>query len=168
MWRMVSVVGVACVACGSSSDPAPAAAPVREVAPPQNAAPAPAPAVVRNKVDMSTAWSDVAAVGDCWYFSGPAGRDTRLAGPITLARDGDKVTATIGGATFTGTYRDSELDLARDASHHFDDAWTTHERIHGAFRSGKITAHYHYEECEQGTHCPNHCTIEATLELAAI
>ena len=124
--------------------------------------------MVRNRVDMRTGWSDVATVGDCWYFSGPTGRDTRLAGPITLARDGDKVTATIGGATFTGTYRDSELDLARDATHHFDDLWTTHERIHGAFKSGKITAHYHYEECEQGTHCPNHCTIEATLELAAI
>ena len=162
------MVLVGCVACGTSSDPAPAAAPAREVALPQNAAPPPAPAVVRNRVDMRTGWSDVATVGDCWYFSGPTGRDTRLAGPITLARDGDKVTATIGGATFTGTYRDSELDLARDASHHFDDLWTTHERIHGAFKSGKITAHYHYEECEQGTHCPNHCTIEATLELAAI
>ena len=165
MWRLVLV---GCVACGTSSDPTPAAAPAHEVALPQNAAPAPVPAVVRNRVDMRTGWSDVATVGDCWYFSGPTGRDTRLAGPITLARDGDKVTATIGGATFTGTYRDSELDLARDATHHFADLWTTHERIHGAFKSGKITAHYHYEECEQGTHCPNHCTIEATLELAAI
>jgi hypothetical protein len=163
MWRLALVV---CAACGSGEEPAPASEP----APPQHAAPAPVPAaaVVRNKVDMRTGWSDVATVGDCWYFSGPTGRDTRLAGPITLARDGDKVTATIGGATFIGTYRDSELDLARDATHHFDDAWTTHERIHGAFKSGKITAHYHYEECEQGTHCPNHCTIEATLELAAI
>lgn len=163
------MVWVACVACGTSSDPVPTAEPAREVAPPQPAPPpAPVPAVVRNRVDMRTGWSDVATVGDCWYFSGPNGRDTRLAGPITLARDGDKVTATIGGATFTGTYRDSELDLARDATHHFDDLWTTHERIHGAFKSGKITAHYHYEECEQGTPCPNHCTIEATLELAAI
>jgi hypothetical protein len=165
MWRLALVV---CAACGSGDEPAPAIQPVRELAPPQPVAPAPAAAVVRNKVDMRTGWNDVATVGDCWYFSGPTGRDTRLAGPITLARDGDKVTATIGGATFTGTYRDSELDLARDATHHFDDVWTTHERIHGAFKSGKITAHYHYEECEQGTHCPNHCTIEATLELAAI
>lgn len=165
MSRLVWVVGVVCAACGSSGDPAPAPEPVREPAPPSLA---PAAAVVRNKVDMRTGWSDVATVGDCWYFSGPTGRETRLAGPITLARDGDKVTATLGGATFTGTYRDSELDLARDATHRFDDLWTTHERIHGAFKSGKITAHYHYEECEQGTHCPNHCTIEATLELAAI
>lgn len=117
---------------------------------------------------MQASWRDVAAFSDCWYFSGPNGRDTRLAGPITLARDGDRVTATLGGATFTGTYRDRELDLARDATHRADDVWTTHERIRGAFEAGKISAHYHYEECERGTHCPNHCTIEATLELAAI
>jgi hypothetical protein len=166
MWRMVLVAGVA---CGQASDPAPAPAPVAAPTPSSPApAPARAPASVRNRVDMHTGWRDVATVGDCWYFSGPDGRDTKLAGPITLARDGDKVTATIGGATFTGTYRDSELDLARDATHRFDDVWTTHERIHGNFKAGKITARYHYEECEQGTPCPNHCTIEATLELAAI
>jgi len=164
MWRLALV---ACAAC-SQADPPPPPAPT--VAPPEIVAPAPppVPAVVKNRVDMRTAWTEVAASDGCWYFSGPNGRDTRLSGPITLARDGDKVTATIGGATFVGTYRDSELDLARDATHRFDDLWTTHERIHGSFRSGKITGHYHYEECEQGTRCPNHCTIEATLELSAI
>ena len=162
MWRLAFVM---VVACGQGDDPAPPAfAPAPVVAAPS---PPPIP-VVRNKVDMRTAWADVAASAGCWYFSGPNGRDTRLSGPITLVRDGDKVSATIGGATFTGTYRDSELDLARDATHRFDDVWTTHERIHGAFKSGKITGHYHYEECEHGTRCPNHCTIEATLELSAI
>lgn len=162
MWRLAFAMVVAC-GQGDAPEPPPALPPPPVVAAP----PPPAPAVVRNKVDLRTAWTDVAASAGCWYFSGPNGRETRLAGPITLVRDGDKVTATIGGATFTGTYRDSELDLARDATHRFDDLWTTHERIHGAFESGKITGHYHYEECEQGTRCPNHCTIEATLELSA-
>jgi len=164
MWRLALAVCVAgCQADAPAPSPAPAPAP--EVPAP---APPPVPAVVKNRVDMRTAWTEVAVSDGCWYFSGPNGRDTRLAGPITLARDGEKVTATIGGATFKGTYRDSELDLARDATHRFDDLWTTHDRIHGAFKSGKITGHYHYEECEQGTRCPNHCTIEATLELSAI
>jgi len=114
---------------------------------------------------MHAGWSSIHADAECWYFSGPDGRDTKLAGDISFKREGERVTATIGGATFTGTYRDNVLDLERTSQHQADGTWTVHEKIVGDYVGGRVTARYHYDECLVGTHCPNHCTIEATLSF---
>jgi hypothetical protein len=112
---------------------------------------------------MHAGWSAIRADDTCWYFSGPNGRDTKLAGDIAFKRDGDQVTATLGGATFTGTYRDNVLQLARTSQHQADGTWTVNEKIEGDYVGGKMIARYHYDECLVGTRCPNQCTIEATL-----
>lgn len=112
---------------------------------------------------MHTEWTKIRSESSCWYFSGPSGRDDRLSGDISFHRDGDQVTATIGGATFTGTYRDNVLELARKSRHSADGTWNVNETIIGDYIGGKMIARYHYDECLVGTQCPNHCKIEATL-----
>jgi hypothetical protein len=104
---------------------------------------------------------------NCWYFSGPTGRDTKLAGDVVFDRDGPQVTMTFGGATFRGTYRDSVLDLERASTHVFDGRWTTKEHIHGDYVGGKVLARYHYEECHVGEPCPNECRIDGALVFGA-
>ena len=115
---------------------------------------------------MHATWSKIVTVEDCWYFSGPSGRDTKLTGDAEVTRDGDRITLTLGGATFTGTYVGTELSLARKTVHDFSDPWTVQETIKGPYREGAIDAKYRYTECEHGTACPNHCTITAELRIA--
>ena len=120
---------------------------------------------------MHTTWSNVLTPRDtCFYFSGPRGRDTQLVGDAVLERDGDKVTMTWGNVAFTGTYRDSVLELQRRSTHQYSGQWTTTEVIKGEYRAetGTVTAKYHYEECEQHKPCPGPCHIEADLDLGAI
>ena len=157
------------VGCGSpSEEPVPAPAPVPREAP---LPPPPPTETPRAHGTMHATWAKIVTVGDCWYFSGPNGRDTKLVGDAQLTRDGDQVTMTLGGATFTGTFAASggnagELQLGRTTLHDFDDPWTVTEKIHGPYREGAIIAKYRYVECERGTACPNHCTIDAELTLS--
>jgi hypothetical protein len=168
MWRIAVVL----VACSSSSEaPAPAPAPVRDEEAPPPPPPPPMKETPRATGTMHATWGVVTTVGACWYFSGPTGRDTKLVGDAQLTRDGDKVTMVFGGATFTGTFAPAagggnELRLGRTTVHDFDDPWTVTEQIHGPYREGAIIARYRYEECERGTHCPNHCTIDGELTLS--
>jgi len=117
---------------------------------------------------MHSTWTGVRVTQEsCWYFSGPNGRDTKLSGDVVFSRDGEHVTMTWGNATFSGTYRDNVLDLERTTKHQFEGTWTTKERFHGDYVGGKVTAHYHYEECAAGEACPNECRIEGELGLSA-
>jgi hypothetical protein len=149
------------VACGNDppAPPPPAQAPVIAPAPssPPDAPPPPSHA------RMHATWTHIRAEEGCWYFSGPGGRDNKLEGDIAFKRDGDQVTATIGGAVFTGTYRDNVLVLERKSRHTADGTWNVDEKITGDYVGGKMVARYHYEECLVGTRCPNHCAIAATL-----
>ena len=115
---------------------------------------------------MHASWGTVQTDDSCWYFSGPAGRDTHLAGDVTFDRDGANVTMTFGGVTFKGTYRDSVLELERQAGYVFDGRWKTRETIKGDYLAGKVVARYHYEECLVGTKCDDRCWIDATLLFA--
>jgi hypothetical protein len=121
---------------------------------------------------MHATWSNVNTTREsCFYFSGPRGRDNQLVGDAVLERDGDKVTMRWGNATFTGTYRDTVLDLQRKSTHSFGDQWTTTEKIHAEYHAqdegGKLVGTYVYEECEQHQRCPGDCRIEADLDLGA-
>jgi len=163
MWRVALVV---VMACGQRADPphdAPRRIPTIQIPDP------PAKAVPEaNTRRMHSTWTGVRVTQEsCWYFSGPNGRDTKLSGDVVFARDGEHVTMTWGNATFSGTYRDNVLDLERTTKHQFEGTWTTKERFHGDYVGGKVTAHYHYEECEAGAACPNECRIEGELGLSA-
>jgi hypothetical protein len=158
-------LAIAFVACSSpSEEPAPAPAPLPHETPPPP--PPPVKETPRATGTMHATWAKTVTVGDCWYFSGPNGRDTKLVGDAQLTRDGDKITMVLGGATFAGEFTNGELRLGRTTLHDFDDSWTVTEKIHGPYREGAIIAKYRYEECERGTTCPNHCTIDGELTLS--
>ena len=158
MWRFAWVL----VACGDPS----VVAPAHHQPPTPALVPLPPPPVPSAHAKMHTSWGAVRTDDRCWYFSGPAGRDTHLAGEVMFDRDGANVTMTFGGVTFTGTYRDNVLDLERNASYVFDGRWMTRETIKGDYLAGKVVARYHYEECLVGTACDDHCAIDATLLFA--
>ncbi len=136
--------------------------------PPPPAAIAKPPAVPApsTHATMHSTWGAVKTDASCWYFSGPAGATTRLAGDAVFDRDGANVTMTFGGATFKGTYRDSVLELERKAGYVYQGRWTTRETIKGAYLAGKIVAHYRYEECQLGVTCDDRCWVDANLLLA--
>ena len=115
---------------------------------------------------MKATWSKIVTVDDCWYFSGPDGRDTKLAGEVEITRDGEALTLAFGRAKFTGTIKNGELVLGRKTSGDFGDTWSIVETIRGKYLEGAVRAHYTYAECEAGTHCPNKCTLTAELVLA--
>jgi hypothetical protein len=174
--RWLWVVLVACDS-GSAAPPAPPPAPPEPAAPaaPAPAAPAtqtggggaPAPAPVpTQRGNMHSHWSHIVTVDDCWYFSGPEGRDNRLAGDVELERSGDKIHMQWGNASFDGTFKAGELDLERTTTHEFGDPWSATEHIHGKYIEGAIHAKYTYKECERGTACPNKCSIDAELDLS--
>jgi hypothetical protein len=161
MWRVVIAVLIGC-SDHTSVEQAPVAPPApAPVAPPKPVAP-----VTPSHARMHATWTEIRSSGGCWYFSGPAGRDARLWGDAVFDRDGERVTMNFGGAVFAGTYRDRVLELDRTSTHVFDKTWTVTETIRGEYLAGTVTAHYHYEECERGTRCPNECTIEATLAFS--
>ena len=100
---------------------------------------------------------------NCFYFSGPDGRDDQLTGPVHVERNGDDVTLSIGTAIFTGTYQAGELYAERHSNHDFYGAWTVTETIHGRYLEGIMRARYHYAECSRTEPCPGHCTLDANL-----
>jgi hypothetical protein len=177
MWRVVLLV----MACGHRSDP-PADAMLRrepprppdhwspggDPSPPVPPPPPPSHPQPGNTRRMHTAWGHVNLTQDtCWYFSGPTGRDTKLAGDVVFERNGETVKMTWGAAIFTGTYRDNVLALERKGEHQFDGRWTTKETFTGDYLGGKVIGKYHYEECHVGEHCPNECRIDGELVLSA-
>lgn len=108
-------------------------------------------------------WSSIGTQPDCFYFSGPDGRDDHLVGDVTVDRNGSDVRLRIGDEIFTGTFRDNELAVERHSAHDFDGPWNVTETIRGRYREGLMRARYHYEECEIGQTCPGRCTIDAKL-----
>lgn len=122
---------------------------------------APKPAPKRLKV----AWSKVKATPGCFFFSGPDGRDIQLTGMAMLSQSGTEVTLTFAKATFRGSLTDGGFEVTRRGAHDFDGPWTVEENIRGGFAGTGVVARYRYTECQQGTKCPNTCTIEAELAL---
>jgi hypothetical protein len=110
-------------------------------------------------------WSHVSETNGCWFFSGPDGRDSRLAGEVGVEITGDVARVWFANAVFEGSLRDGQLDVGRVSTHDFESTWTVTERIHGSFQDGELAATYDYSECEAGTQCPNRCTIIGELDL---
>ncbi|HET9626864.1 MAG TPA: hypothetical protein VFP84_36140 [Kofleriaceae bacterium] len=131
---------------------------------PADAAPA-APA--HRTATMTPVWRHVTSSDNCFFFSGPDGRDDPLTSPAVVERDGEAVAITIGRATFTGTFRAGELFARRTSHHESLGAWTVTETLHGHYRDGLMTADYHYAECGPGPQgpCPARCTIDGKLAL---
>lgn len=168
----VVTLGLA-IGCGSS-DPSPEVnhhlpTPAERAAAPKSSAermftePAPAPTPAERQATLTAAWSRIQTEPGCFYFSGPDGRDDRLAGPVRVERNGEDVTLTIGKAIFTGSYKAGELYAERHSSHDFYGPWTVTETLHGRYLEGIMRARYHYAECAPDQPCPGHCTIDATV-----
>ncbi len=152
------------VACSSSEDRTEApAAPVRAPV----VAEAPAPAV---RPPVTVHWSSVVRTDNCWFFSGPEGRDDQLVGDVrveTVEREGERIRVRIGTAIFEGTYGHGELILGRSSEHDFSGAWSATEVIRGQLNGSRLEAKYRYEECELATkHCPGRCTITGDLAFS--
>lgn len=178
----VLCLGLALTACSSKRDDKPAPAPA-VVTPPADAAISsstrpeaytesnvlperrPRQAEAPDAFACNTSWIDVKAKDGCWFFSGPSGRDTKLAGRARLTVDGDYVKLYWNGATFEGSVQAAgELSLARRATHHFGGAWTVDETIVGTLVGTSLSGQYHYEECSR-TKCPSECTIDAHVQI---
>ncbi len=114
-------------------------------------------------------WSNVEAVDNCFFFSGPDGRDDRLVGEVrveTVELEGSALRIRIGETVFEGTYVSGTIDLVRDSTHEFDGTWKTHETLRGRQIEGELRATYRYEECELATgECPGRCTITADVTI---
>jgi hypothetical protein len=109
-------------------------------------------------------WGKVTDVPACFYFSGPNGRDDKLAGETTVERNGHDVTLHIGSAAFVGTVNGPDVALKRATTHEFEGKWQVLETIRGTHHEGVLRAHYHYLECGHGD-CPGHCTLDADLTI---
>jgi hypothetical protein len=160
-WRAVVLIAAACGACGDDAEPARREEPVIPVqlTPPRIIA----PMIARREAR----WENVEAA-NCVFFSGPNGRDTRLAGPVQIVREPtDEVELRFvdANATFTGAFRRGELTLERRTDYNnYGDAWKTTETIRGQLAGGVMRTRYHYEECKVGDPpCPGTCIIDADL-----
>jgi hypothetical protein len=158
----VAFATVALLACSSGED-VPAPAPV--TAP---AVPAPLPPrepAVRPPVTVH--WANVVRTDDCFFFSGPEGRDDQLVGDVkveTVEREGERIQVRIGTASFDGTYARGELVLSRTSQHDFNGPWSATETIRGRQTGNRLEARYAYTECELATKaCPGRCTISGDL-----
>jgi hypothetical protein len=116
--------------------------------------------------DWATTWSAVSSPSGCFFFSGPAGRDTPLTGPAQLTFDGEYAKLVWGGATFEGSVHAGAFSLARHAQHTYGGEWTVTETLVGTMRDHTAVAKYHYQECSTAE-CPGRCTIDADLALLA-
>lgn len=113
-------------------------------------------------------WTAVHAVDGCWYFSGPQGRDTPLAGDAQVVIADTYMRITWGKATFEGTLSGEVFTVTRRATHTFGGAWTVEEAITGRLRQHELVATYAYQECEHGKACPGNCAITANLTLGRV
>lgn len=122
---------------------------------------------------LTVHWDSVVAATDCFFFSGPEGRDDHLVGAVELdnaqaerGSEGDQISLRIGGATFAGTFRDLELHVTRHGVHQFHGDWSVDEQIDGRVRDGEFSGSYTYQECElaHGA-CPGRCTIAGRLRF---
>jgi len=146
-----------------ASPNAPASSNAPDVPAPAPASPEATPTPEAPYATLTAQWSRLRTQPNCFYFSGPEGRDNRLVGPVTVERAGTAVTLHIGGATFTGTYERGELALTRRSRHDHGGAWTVVETIRGRYLEHIMRARYHYEECPVGGPCPSRCTLHADL-----
>jgi hypothetical protein len=116
---------------------------------------------------LEIAWSNI-TLGEpgCFYFSGPEGRDDKLAGTALVERNSGGITITVGKAVFRGAVDGSVITLTRQSTHDHDGPWLVKESIKGTLVEGGIRARYHYEECELAANeCPGPCTVDADLAL---
>ncbi len=116
-------------------------------------------------------WTKVDATRDCFFFSGPDGRDDKLVGEVHVeaidrGAEGARVSLRIGTALFNGSYIDGQLSVSRSSQHDFGGPWAVTEHVNGTLRDGRIHASYSYQECDRRTHaCPGRCKINRTLEF---
>jgi hypothetical protein len=117
-----------------------------------------------NTTTFKVAWEDVVTTNGCFFFSGPNGRDDQLVGTAVFQRNGSELKVTINNVVFRGTLRDDGFSVSRKSRHDYGGPWEVDETITGPRPvEGSIRATYRYTECEQGTKCPNICTIKGTI-----
>lgn len=114
-------------------------------------------------------WSNVQTPDDCFFFSGPEGRDDQLVGEVrveTVELEGSALRLRIGTTLFEGTFVNGAIDVARDHRYQFDGAWKTRETLRGRLVDDELRATYRYEECELATgDCPGRCTITGDVTI---
>ena len=165
----VLVLAALVAACGRTETTPPAgAAPIASgsasavEAPPAAAPPPP------SEFRFTAAWSKVVASQNCFFFSGPDGRDDKLVGTIIVRRDEpDRIELRFGDAVFTGTATNGELNAVRESTHDSEGTWRVRETLKGRIRAEReMHAKYRYEECQVGAPCPGQCRIDAELTFA--
>ncbi|CAN5837935.1 hypothetical protein BH11MYX3_BH11MYX3_47280 [soil metagenome] len=158
--RRLACTALVLLGCSNNEDhtEVPAPAPAPEIA---------APPSPRVRPPVTVHWSNVVRTDNCWFFSGPEGRDDQLVGDVrveTVEREGERIRVRIGTATFEGTYARGQLALGRSSDHDYNGAWSTTEVIRGQLTGRRLEARYRYEECEIATRtCPGRCTITGDL-----
>lgn len=165
-------VAVAIAACSAKREP-PAGDDRRPSAPTAPGPSAPAadpPRPTAAGQARTVRWSHVTRTEDCFFFSGPDGRDDQVRGDVVVdmvEREGERLVLRIGTATFEGTYVGGELSLVRKSRYDYNGPWQTTETIRGRLVDGQIVAAYAYEECELAAKaCPGRCTVRGTLTFA--
>jgi hypothetical protein len=124
-----------------------------------------APAEAPRTLALRATWSNIRATDPCWYFSGPAGRDTPLGAHVDVRVAGDHAWLRWGQASFEGTLGASTIDVFRIATHSYQGTWVVSERLRGRVKEQGIHATYTYEECQEGATCPGECRITADVLL---
>ncbi|GEM_PF-3010915 len=123
----------------------------------------PAEAIVKK---YRATWANVhSRPSTCWFFSGPAGRDTPLGEHVEVRIESQHAWVTWSTAAFEGTWGDRSIDVLRLATHSYQGTWVISERLRGTVKEKSIHARYAYEECQEGTTCPGECTITADVLL---
>jgi len=162
-------VVAACSSKRAEPEPAPAPAVRKEPAPPKEPVAGTVPRSPPPATPYQIHWSNVDIVDNCFYFSGPDGRDDKLVGEVrveTVELEGSALRIRIGATVFEGTYVAGALDLVRDSQHEFGGAWKVHETLRGRQVEGEMRATYSYEECELDTGmCPGRCTMSADVSI---
>jgi len=118
-----------------------------------------------NTTTFKVSWDNVRATDGCFFFSGPNGRDDQLVDTAVFERNGTELTVTINKkVVFKGSLTKDGFSVARKSQHDYGGPWTVDESIAGPRPvEGSLRASYRYNECEQGTKCPNQCTITGTI-----
>ena len=132
---------------------------------PQREAPTP-PDEQGEGIEVAVTWAVSEATPGCFFFSGPGrlGRNDSL-GSRACVTPGPRPVISFGSAVFHGSPR----GIQRRSTHVHGGPWTVDEALSGGLSGdGRFEGAYQYTECQQGSPCPGHCRIRATVSFTPI